>query len=166
VPPDRRGLIHENDSASLIGFKQLKDENFKKDLCLAATITLSAGSNSKANRFLNDKNPATFLTIKDVEKENIQIHFTKPVKVNCVVLKEFITDGQSVQKFYLQVRNGEEFENYFHSTIGHKRIITFPAREAKDIFIYFKENKRAIKMADVEAYLIDERLVEEPGMKK
>ena len=31
VPPDRRGLIHENDSASLVNFKKLKDASFSKN---------------------------------------------------------------------------------------------------------------------------------------
>lgn len=31
VPPDQRGLIHENDSAALVGFKKLKDNTFSKN---------------------------------------------------------------------------------------------------------------------------------------
>ena len=33
VPPDRRGLINENDSAALMGFKKLRDASFNKNLC-------------------------------------------------------------------------------------------------------------------------------------
>ena len=32
VPPDRRGLIHENDVAALIGFRKLREETYTKDL--------------------------------------------------------------------------------------------------------------------------------------
>lgn len=80
--------------------------------------------------------------------------------INCVVLKEFIKDGQSVQKFSVEVSSKDKQESFLQSTIGHKRIITFPAREADDIFINFAESKRNIKIAEVETYLIDEALAE------
>jgi len=36
VPPDRRGLINEHDSISLVGFKKLRDESFGKNLAKQA----------------------------------------------------------------------------------------------------------------------------------
>ena len=33
VPPDRRGLINEHDSAALMGFKKLRDESFGRFNC-------------------------------------------------------------------------------------------------------------------------------------
>ena len=53
-------------------------------------------------------------------------------------------------------------DHLVYTTIGHKRIVTFPAREVDDIFINFLESKRKIKIAEVEAYLIDEALLEMP----
>ena len=32
VPPDRRGLINENDSVALMAFKKLRDQNFSNNL--------------------------------------------------------------------------------------------------------------------------------------
>lgn len=161
VPPDRRGLIYENDSSALVNFKDLRDRNFKTNLSLNAVATVVAGNEIKSKGLVNDNSPNTFVEIKVIEKEKIQLHFKKPTNVNCVVLKELIKDGQSVQKFYVQVRSKDKLESFMQSTIGHKRIITFPAREADDIFINFAESKRSIKIAEVGAYLIDEQLVEQ-----
>ncbi len=158
VPPDRRGLIHENDSAALVGFKKLRDENFRINLCINAVANVVSGNEIKGKGLVNDNDPNTFFEIADIQKEKIQIHFKKPTKINCMVLKEFIKEGQSVQKFYVQVRSKDKVENFMLSTIGHKRIITFAARESTDIFIYFLESKGSIKITEVEAYLIDEAL--------
>jgi alpha-L-fucosidase len=161
VPPDRMGLIHENDSAAMVDFKKLLNKNFKQNLSLNAAATIIAGSAIKGRSLVNDNNPNTFDEIKKIDKEIIQIHFKKPTRVNCVVLKEFIKDGQSVQKFYVQVRSKDKLESFMQSTIGHKRIISFTAREADDIFINFAEAKRNIKIAEVAVYLIDEQLAEQ-----
>ncbi len=160
VPPDRRGLIHENDSVALVNFKNLRTKNFKTNLSLNAVATVVSGSAIKSKGLVNDNNPNTFAEIKSLDKERIQVHFKKPRMINCVVLKEFIKDGQSVQKFSVEVSSKGKQESFLQNTIGHKRIITFPAREADDIFINFAESKRNIKIAEVETYLIDEALTE------
>lgn len=152
VPPDGRGLIHANDSAALVGFKKLREDNFKKDLIKNATVSVVSGDSIKA---VNIHAPIT-----NYQYEFIQVHFKKPTLVNCIVLKEKIGNGQSVQKFYIQLRNSKQHESYMYNTIGRKRIISFRAINAEDIFIHFVEGKRTINMADVEAYYIDEKLIE------
>ena len=42
IPPDRRGLLHENDVASLIGFKKLLDKSFENNLAIGSKITPSS----------------------------------------------------------------------------------------------------------------------------
>ncbi len=162
VPPDRRGLLNENDSAALVRFKNLRIKNFKINLSLNAVATITSVNLIKRKALVNDKNPTTFVEIKDIGKEKIQLHFNKPTNVNCVVLKELIKDGQSVKKFYIEIKRKDKKERFMQTTIGHKRIITFAAREADDIFIGFEESKRSIKIAEVETYLIDEQLIEKP----
>lgn len=160
VPPDRRGLIHENDSVALMGFKKLRVHNFRHNLSVNAIATLVNGNAVKSKGLINDNNPNTFVELKNVQKEFIHLQFKKPVNVNCLVLTEYIKDGQSVQQLYVEVRSNGKAENFTHTTIGHKRIITFPARKADDIFIHFTASKREVKIAEVEAYLIDENLIE------
>ena len=160
VPPDRRGLINENDSVALVGFKNLREESFKENLCKNAVTNIISGNAIKNIASLNDNNVNTFIVIKDVQKEKIQIHFKKPTIINCIILKEFIEDGQSVQEFNIQVSNNNITKTFLHSTIGHKRIITFDAIEANDIVINFLKSKREIKIAEVGAYLMDSKLIE------
>jgi len=152
VPPDRRGLIHEDDSAALVGFKNLRDNVFKTNLSEKAMLSILSGKKRKTAASINDKNSSTFLEIRDLKNASIQFHFKQPTNINTIVLKEFIKDGQSVKKFYVQVRSKDRLESFEATTIGHKRVICFPAREAEDIFIYFLESKRSVKISEVEVY--------------
>ena len=166
VPPDRTGQIHENDSTALIGFKKLRDESFKNNLCKNAEANIVSGINFKKAIFLNDNNSNTFIKVDDIVKDKIQIHFKTPVQINCVVLKEFIKDGQSVEKFSIQIISKDNMEKFTQTTIGHKRIITFLEREATDIFISILESKQAVKISEIGAYLINENLVEKEEVVK
>jgi alpha-L-fucosidase len=152
VPPDGIGLITQYDSASLVGFRKLKELHFKNDLVKNANISIISGDSLKA-KGLN-------AGIEDFQNEFIYVHFKKTIKINCVVLKEFIKDGQAIQKFYIQVRNNRQLESYTYSTVGRKRIITFPTMDVNDLSIHFLEGKKKIKINKIEAYLIDENLVE------
>ena len=152
VPPDGRGLITQYDSAALVGFEKLKEEGFKNDLVKNATVSIISGDSIKAKN-LN-------AWIMNCQEEFVNVHFKKPAKINCVILKESVKDGQSVQKFYIQVRNNKKLESYMHTTVGRKRIITFPAIEADDLMIHFVEGKKRIKINEINAYLIDETLIE------
>ena len=152
VPPDRRGLIHENDSAALVEFKNLRDRIFKTDFAVKAAVSLLTGHKRKPAAAVNDQNENTFIEISDLKNESLHIHFKQPANIRTIVLKEFIKDGQSVKKFYVEVRSKDGQERFEATTIGHKRIIDFPGREAEDIFIHFVESKRSVKLSGVEVY--------------
>jgi alpha-L-fucosidase len=134
VPPDRRGMINEKDSTALIGFKNLRDESFKNNLAENAEHSFSAG---------------------DSVREIFRLHFPKFVKINCVIVKEEIKNGQSIERFYLELHNDSDIIRYTGTTIGHKRIITFPIVNAENIIFKSKG-----KIKTVETYLIDENLIE------
>jgi len=134
VPPDRAGMINEKDSIALVGFKKLRDESFKNNLANSAKHSVSAG---------------------DSVKEIWQIHFSKPVKINCVVLKEEIKNGQAIEKFSLELQNDAGVIAYLGATVGRKRVMTFPVVETNSIFLKSKG-----KIKTIEVYLIPENLIE------
>jgi len=134
VPPDRTGSINGKDSSALVGFKKLRDESFKNNLANSAKHSVSAG---------------------DSVKEIWQIHFSKPVKINCVVLKEEIKNGQAIEKFSLELKNDAGVIAYLGATVGRKRVITFPVVETNSIFLKSKG-----KIKTIEVYLIPENLIE------
>lgn len=161
VPPDQRGLIHEYDSASLVGFRKLLDENFKNDLVRGARAELhTTGSIFKRTKF-SDGDPASFERINDFQNSRLWIKFNETKKVNCIVMQEAIQHGQHIISGEIELLNGSQpVKTIPFTTIGRKRIISFPAVEANAFNIIIKEAKSEPMISEVSAFLIDEKLVE------
>ena len=138
VPPDRRGLINEHDSAALVGFRKLREQNFNKPV-------------TSKNIVLSERPKEPLFTIK----------LGKATSINCVVLKEPIKMGQKIKAFIVQLKKGDTIvKEITGTTVGRKRILSFSAIEADTINVAITDSKPKPSLSDVKAYLIDERLIE------
>ena len=160
VPPDGRGLITEYDSAALVGFKKLRVENFNNNLAVRAKIFLTSKGVASNMPLLTDKKNVTYAIIKNVEEQSLHLKFNSTQKINCLIFKENIKNGQVVSNFYFRLRANKKLESVMQTTIGNKRIITFPAMDVDDILVNFLYSTRQIEITEIEAYLIDEMLME------
>ena len=129
VPPNRKGLFAPQDSAALMDFKRIKDAAFKTDLF-------------KNARILRTKN-------------SVEIHLKEPVDINAIQLKEILSFGQRVITFEISGGNSvKQFKPMAKgTTIGHKRIITFPTQKLKYFRILIKEAKATPVLGDISGYL-------------
>lgn len=159
VPPDRRGLFTDFDSAALMGFKRLRDEAFRSSLLRRQGVTVSAVGASVRN--LSDGNDRTYTELAN--DRTIRIDFAEPAQVDCVVLQEPIQMGQRVKAFHIQVTraDGSIFDTAA-TTIGHKRIITFPVQEARSLLITITDSKAVPLISEIGIYRIPENLIERP----
>ncbi|HRI21607.1 MAG TPA: alpha-L-fucosidase [Panacibacter sp.] len=162
VPPDRRGLINEHDSAALMGFKKLRDESFGKNLMKNATAKVYTVDMEKSASPANDGNLNTAIDLNNKSGFNgLALNFPKPVTLNSIVLSEKIREGQTIEEFSLIIETGKESKIIEGTTIGRKRIITFPEVETKSIKILASAiSNRPAMISEVEGYLIDEKLIE------
>jgi alpha-L-fucosidase len=130
VPPDRRGLITKFDSASLIGFKKLRDQSFN--------VGFIANLRKGITRF------------------------KKPVQINCIVIKEDLRSGQHCKKFGVLFRDEQNrvLKNISYTTIGHKRIITFPKIKTGSTEFKIDDQTGETRIAEIKAYLVNEKLIE------
>jgi alpha-L-fucosidase len=156
VPPDRRGMINEKDSAVLVEFKQLRRKNF------SANLATSVGDRKAV---LSDGLTRTYQVVADLPM-TIDIVFKSPQKINCVVIKENLELGQNCRTFVFHLKNNKHvtLKEITGTTVGHKRIITFPVVEnvSSILFTGKKEQSRKfdVMIGEIEAYLIDEHLIE------
>ncbi|WP_228238398.1 alpha-L-fucosidase [Allomuricauda sp. M10] len=140
VPPDRRGLFHEKDVASLQGFRKILDSVFKKDLVKSAQITAESfrGNDERFSPSnLNDGNGDTYWATDDeVVQTSFEISFGVPKSMNYLLLQEYIPLGQRVAAFEVQVPKGNGWETIAKgTTIGYKRILEFGGIEASKLRI-------------------------------
>ncbi|HWB25961.1 MAG TPA: alpha-L-fucosidase [Chitinophagaceae bacterium] len=161
VPPDRRGLINEHDSAALMGFRKLREESFERNLLNSAALTYTANDVAHATSLLNDKDNKTFVAVPFNDLSGIKATFKTPQKINCIVLQEPIQMGQRVISFSITFKkDGKTTSIIDGTTIGKKRILTFPETDADEFVINILSAKAMPLISEVGAYDIDESLVE------
>jgi alpha-L-fucosidase len=157
VPPDRRGLLHENDVKSLMEWRKLLDETFKVNLALQAKVKAdSYRGNSKryAGQSLTDADPETYWATDDDKRSGslvIELGSQKPVRY--VILQEYIKLGQRVKSFTLDVWDGNTWKQAAAATtIGYKRIVKIDPVETAKIRINISDAKACPVISNVEVY--------------
>jgi alpha-L-fucosidase len=155
VPPDRRGLLHENDIKSLLGFRELLKKEFAADLAKGKIATASAtrGHGYEASN-VNDGNPETYWATEDSQTAgDLTIDLGKETEVNRIVIQEFIKLGQRVQEFkVLALSNGNWQTLIDGTTIGHKIIRKFTIIKATEIKLIISKSKACPVISNLELY--------------
>ncbi len=130
IPPDKRGLICENDVKSLMGMKEILDKTFAKNYALGAELK-SDGKNADA---VLDANPLTFWTTKgESETGVIQISLQQPQKIDVLSLQENIRIGQRIEKFTFEYQEGTQWKIIMEgTTVGYKRLLRFAPVTARE----------------------------------
>jgi len=168
VPPDRRGLIHENDSVALMAFKKLRDESFKKNLVRESKGYSLVDIGFRPAPKINDGKISTSdFNMPQISGTTIftgpmEIRFKNPILLNCIILREDFSNGQHCKSFKLLMMDekNNEIKEIVGTTIGRKRIITFPTASVSVIKLLTSEKSGTVPISEIEAYLIDEKLIE------
>lgn len=162
VPPDRTGHFTSFDSTALMGFKELRDKSFAYSFAKKPGTVISTALPSNTKN-LSDNDAETYISLgPDYKKNAIEIKLRHPEIVNCVVLKEPIRMGQRVKGVTIETigENGNTTYTLDATTIGHKRILTFPKQLVSAIRIRITDSKAIPLLGDVDVYKIDDELVE------
>ncbi|MEZ4809940.1 MAG: alpha-L-fucosidase [Allomuricauda sp.] len=138
LPPDKRGLIHENDVVSLKGFKQILDETFAVNLAQEAEATANNirwNHNKFSPKNVLDGTLETYWATDDgVFPAELTLKFPEMVQFDRILLQEPITFGQRIAKFKIEVKRGDGWSTiYDGGTIGYKRLIRIPKATTDEI---------------------------------
>jgi alpha-L-fucosidase len=129
IPPDRRGLFHENDVARLKEFGEVLDNTFDRDIAADAKLTAEVDGGNAVGELssVQDGNPDTFWTTTDGPTSvTITAELAAPVRANCLMLQEHIASGQRVEAFDVEVFADGQWRSVASSTvIGCKRLVRF-----------------------------------------
>ncbi len=156
VPPDRRGLLPENDIRSLMAFRDLREKEFANELAKGCKVTSSSVRDKKYKASnINDGNPETYwATPDDVTSASFVIDLGKETGVNRLLLQEYIKLGQRVQEFRAEAMvNGEWKKIADGTTIGYKIIRKFQTVKTARIKITIIRSKACPLISNAELYL-------------
>ncbi|MEN8248365.1 MAG: alpha-L-fucosidase [Bacteroidota bacterium] len=148
LPPDKRGLIHDNDIRSLAGFKQILDKTFDQNLINEATCS----SNNKndgwyftADKAIDD-NPESYWAASDtLQTPELIIDLQEGEEFDRILLQEPIRLGQRISQFRILVfKDGTWKMIHQGTTIGYKRLVRInPIIASKVKIEILKANNRA-----------------------
>jgi alpha-L-fucosidase len=128
VPPDRRGLIQENDIRSLVGMRHVLDRTFQVNLASNARVKASSENEGHPARLILDEDNGTYWTTAG-GIESAALEFAQPEKqtFDVAMLQENIRVGQRIEEFILEAWDGNAWRPFAGgTTIGYKRLLRFP----------------------------------------
>ncbi|MGW8314421.1 MAG: alpha-L-fucosidase [Bacteroidales bacterium] len=138
LPPDRRGLIHENDVESLMGFRKIIDETFEKDLAEGASFKIISGEGEPLELLL--ESPA-------------------PVLFDRILLQEPIRQGQRISRFRVEIENekGSWTSVAEGTTIGYKRLLRVSPVTARRLRVVVEKSLYPPTISQVSIYKASDR---------
>jgi alpha-L-fucosidase len=154
VPPDKTGRINAVDSASLMGFRKLREAAFRKDLLEGAKLSSNTRAKSSLSN-LTDHNSKTYWASLQQDNTQIVITFPKKTTLNTLVLEEMIAYGQRVINFRIEAFDGKQYQTIFNgTTIGRKKIASFAKQETGKLRITILHAKAAPVLRGISGYLV------------
>jgi alpha-L-fucosidase len=128
IPPDHRGLIHERDVASLLGWRSLLDSIFAYDLALESEITSDSHRGNSpdytAAKTIDGDASTYWSTDDNVLTGTLTLSWHEPQQISYITLCEPIQLGQRIKSFVIEASIADTWvEIASGTTIGHKRIL-------------------------------------------
>ena len=130
IPPDRRGLIHENDARRLGELGKVLDEIFKQSFALGAVAKASHVRDDNpiygADKIVDGNRNTYWCTDDGTTSATVEFSLAKKSTFNVAELAEYITVGQRVEEFTLEAWDGGDWNEFARSTtVGYKRLLRF-----------------------------------------
>lgn len=146
IPPDKRGLLHENDVASLQGMRMILDATFSTNLAEGATITATnvrgnAAQFAAGNVLDNDR--ATYWAADDgITGATIELTLPETRTFDTVMLQEYVELGQRILKFSIEARDGGKWRSVAEGTsVGWKRLLRIDPVTTDAVRLHIEEAK-------------------------
>lgn len=146
LPPDRRGLIHENDVRRLRELRKVLDATFKHNLALGAAAKASCvrGDNPRygADKIVDGKKDTYWSSDDGTTGATLEFDLGKKCKFNVAELAEYIKVGQRVEEFVLEALDGTSWKKFARgTTIGYKRLLRFDEVTAQKVRIRILDSR-------------------------
>jgi len=151
------GLINKRDEAVALEFGKAVKEAFALNLAKGKKVTASnIRGNSKDFNPLNavDNNENTYWATDDaVRSASVTIDLGKPTKLNRFMVQEYIRLGQRVKSFTVEALVNDKWLVVANATtIGYKRVLSFPTVTADKIRLNITDSKSCPLISNIGIY--------------
>ena len=157
LPPDKTGQINEHDVEVLKEFRKALDKEFPTNLAAGKKVNADSwrGKNKTyAASNLTDNNEDTYWCTDDnILTVSLVIDLKEQTEVNRILIQEHIQLGQRIKGFMVEAQiDGEWKEVASGTTIGYKRILSFPTVKTDKIKLIITESNACPVLNNIELY--------------
>jgi len=154
VPPDQRGLIHENDVARLMEFRAVIDETFKANLTLGKPASADNVRDGipefDAAKVVDGCRETYWTTDEGVTQAALTIDLGEPTTFDRIMLQEKIELGQRVKAFVLEAWDGQGWQPITRATtIGYKRLLRVDEVTASRVRLVIHDGRSAPAISEL-----------------
>jgi alpha-L-fucosidase len=159
VPPDTRGLIHENDARALMEFRRWREATFGRNLARGLTARIASLPDST---YVTDGDLSTRVVgLQNGNSMSLTVQFAQPTMIDHIVLREDVSTGQRITGFTIDYRNERTRRTraqFGHlvtngATVGYARIISVEPVTVDSLHFKFISREGPPVVSEVEAYL-------------
>lgn len=135
LPPNKRGLIHENDVLNIRKMRALLDETFRHNLAEKATIRVHPRNRHSDPSHMIDDDPMTWWNPgAGIMVAQVEFDMENVMTFDRMMLQENFRNGQRVEEFVLEIKeNGRWVKITGGTTIGYKRLLRFNPVHARKV---------------------------------
>ncbi|MHA7964647.1 alpha-L-fucosidase [Paenibacillus sp. CAU 1782] len=155
LPPDRRGLIHENDVARMKSFGDWLRARYASNVALNAATTSSAelDDNHNAAKAVDGRGDTYWCPPEGLEQAMLELDFGSNLVFDRVVLMEWIKAGQRIEAFRLERRDGVHWKPFYEGAlVGYKKICRFEPVRASRLRVVIAESRLQPTLMSVGVY--------------
>ncbi len=126
IPPDRRGLFHENDVRRLRELGAFLKNSFRHNLLPGAEqITAPDPAEGHEISCIIPEDGRYYLPKEPIVPLEIRVRWSHPQQIRYAVIREHLPLSQRIEQFELFAEQGDKTELLFRgTTVGNKRIIS------------------------------------------
>ena len=135
LPPDTRGLIPDNQLASLRLMSQVIEDTFKKNLATGGTLTADTSAKGHKPARVMDGNLDTWWeSAHGHTQATLTLHLPAPVTFDVISLQEAVDRrGQRIESFAVDIWSGSAWKQMdAQTTVGHKRLLRWATPVTSD----------------------------------
>ncbi|WP_337104212.1 alpha-L-fucosidase [Paenibacillus sp. YIM B09110] len=155
LPPDTRGLIHENDARRMRELGERIEAAYKHNLAdgVQALATHEKNASHRADRVTDGQSSTYWCPPEGQEEAQLTIDLGSEQAFDRIVLQEYVSEGQRIEAFQLEWQDGDVWRTLYEGNIvGYKRICRFEEVTAQRIRLVILQSRWCPTISQFEVY--------------
>lgn len=153
IPPDRRGLIHENDVARLKEMGEYLEKTFANCITQEATIAATSEEENHNAECVKQEDNTFYKACDGNEEVTLTLEFEEKKTIHHIVLQEQLSCSQRIEAFEILAQTEKGAQKIYEGTVvGSKKICKIEEIETNKIIINILASRNSPTLKFVGVY--------------